>query len=517
MVRVGAITLGLTAVACFVALPAAAGVRRLALVVGQNQGDSSEAVLAYAEADARRMAALLREIGSFDDVWLSLGPDADVVQSSLAQAREWIARQRREGEEAVFLFYYSGHGDGETLHLGNTRLTSEALLSGLERTDADLRLAVIDACGAGDFTREKGLEVGPPVRIELLDELSARGQAVIASTSASESAQESETLKGSFFTSYLVTGLRGPADQDGDGRVTLSEAYAYAYHRTVRSTVMSAAGIQHPTFRMDLSGQRDVALTWPGRSQSFLSFRPRTPGTFLVLTGDEEAVVGEIPSASDSEPRLGLPAGTYVVKKRSPAELKVARVLLTAGDDALLDEHEMEVVPYAVLSQKGGPPPSWLTLTGGIESPVLSVQLIGGFEVGWAVDLHYVLLWPVVAVDFGGQEIDSLATSIVIIGPALAVGYELHFGRFSALAGGQLGVPIFLQQVQGRRSHISAGFELAGLLAGNVRLTERLGLTLRCTLGSRWLQLAPEPDDVAGGGFLPRLVGRVHLGLRVRL
>ena len=50
-------------------------------------------------------------------------------------------------------------------------------------------------------------------------------------------------------------------DQGGDGKVTLSEAYSYAYERTVASTASSAAGAQHPTFSFDLAGNGDLVLT----------------------------------------------------------------------------------------------------------------------------------------------------------------------------------------------------------------------------------------------------------------
>ena len=48
-----------------------------------------------------------------------------------------------------------------------------------------------------------------------------RGTAFIASTAVGEAAQESQALGGSFFTHHLETGLRGAADADGDGLVTL--------------------------------------------------------------------------------------------------------------------------------------------------------------------------------------------------------------------------------------------------------------------------------------------------------
>ncbi|MEZ4287262.1 MAG: hypothetical protein R3A47_03760 [Polyangiales bacterium] len=44
------------------------------------------------------------------------------------------------------------------------------------------------------------------------------------------------TLKGSFFTHYLVTAMLGAADMDRDGQVDLREAYQYAFENTIRAS-----------------------------------------------------------------------------------------------------------------------------------------------------------------------------------------------------------------------------------------------------------------------------------------
>src|SRR5438045_311950 len=70
-----------------------------------------------------------------------------------------------------------------------------------------------------------------------------------------------DAIGGSYFSHHLASGLLGGADKSGDGQVTLFEAYAYAYDRTVADTAESAAGAQHPTFSYDLAGNGDLVLT----------------------------------------------------------------------------------------------------------------------------------------------------------------------------------------------------------------------------------------------------------------
>ena len=52
--------------------------------------------------------------------------------------------------------------------------------------------------------------------------------------------EESDLLGGSYFSHHLASGLLGDADRSADGRVTLAEAYAYAYERTVADTASSS-------------------------------------------------------------------------------------------------------------------------------------------------------------------------------------------------------------------------------------------------------------------------------------
>ncbi|MCP4448771.1 MAG: hypothetical protein GY811_26070 [Myxococcales bacterium] len=87
------------------------------------------------------------------------------------------------------------------------------------------------------------------------------GYALIASSSATELAQESDRIASSFFTHYFVSGLRGGADSNRDGRVTPNEAYQYAFDETVTRTESTQAGAQHPAYNMHLAGTGDVVMT----------------------------------------------------------------------------------------------------------------------------------------------------------------------------------------------------------------------------------------------------------------
>ena len=90
-----------------------------------------------------------------------------------------------------------------------------------------MRILVIDSCRSGAVTRVKGGRPAPPILLGDTQELDGEGVIVLTASAAGEDAQESDQLGGSFFTHYLLSGLRGAADDNGDQVVTVAEAFSY--------------------------------------------------------------------------------------------------------------------------------------------------------------------------------------------------------------------------------------------------------------------------------------------------
>lgn len=486
-----------------------AATHRVAITIGANEGHGGETRLAWAELDAKRTAEALRELGDFESIEVLLSPEASAVEAALARARSRIEGWRSDGSSTLAILYYSGHAGPDGLHLGNGTFTQEALEAALSSLGADVRIAVVDACASGSLIRTKGVVAQPLGHVELRDELDVRGQALLASTGRDESAQESDALQGSFFTSALLAGLRGAADANDDGEVGLREAYAYAYERTVRSTVTSSAGTQHPMYAVRLSGTHDVPLTWVTRSRAKLSFRSRSDGPFLILREPEETVVAELSSAPGLTRRLGLREGAYVVKKRSSSGLLVGRVRLEPGVDAVLDEAEMQRLPYVALVRKGAGPPPSLTVTAGLARGLAAVPVVGGLEVGTLIDLDWLTLWPALG-GFVGREVFADVASIAVLSvkPSLRAGHLFRGGGVELFAGLSAGVPITFQWVQVDPTRVSVGVDVTAVGAGSVRLSEGLAILLQLDAGARWARFE------SGDGWRFLVGGQV--GLRVR-
>ena len=337
----------------------ARAVTRYALVVGNDTGDGDEPRLRYAEQDAARFAATLEGLGEFaaDDVVVLRGRDADAMRAALIALNDRI-RTAGAGD-AMLVVYYSGHADAEALHLGETTLPLTQLEQLVRGSPAAFRLLVVDACRSGALTRVKGGHLAPAFPIALGDTLAADGVVFWTASAASEAAQESDDIQGSFFSHFLVSGLAGPADSDGDGAVTTAEAYAYARAATLRASSRTLAGPQHPTFLDELAGRDAVVLTRPGvvgpqRAQ----LRVPDGRDVLVLVGSADGPVLAEVGIHDAVRRLNVRAGRYFIRERTEAHLLEGTVAVASGADRLIEDRELTPVDYVRVAAKGGVAPA---------------------------------------------------------------------------------------------------------------------------------------------------------------
>ncbi len=284
-----------------------------AIVVGSNEGGAGQQPLHFAEDDAQRMARVLREIGHFDpaDVRVLLHPTSAGVVGALDDVAGKVRAAAARGEQAEVVFYYSGHARSTAINLGSDELPLTTLRERLTALPATLTIVVLDACQSGAFARVKGAEPAADFTYNSVSRLQQKGLAVMASSSPQELSQESDELRGSYFTNHLVTALRGAGDADGDGKVSLGEAYQYAYRNTLASTARTQVGEQHVTLETDLAGQGDVAMTYPAGARAQLELPGPLEARVLVQHRPSGSVVAEVQKAAGAAIRLAFAAGTY--------------------------------------------------------------------------------------------------------------------------------------------------------------------------------------------------------------
>lgn len=339
------------------AAPAAAETVRVGLFVGQNIGYGPDEDLSYAEQEAREMAQVFMEMGDFERerVFLLQGPSAVEVREAIVRVEAQVREAEADGDDVLLLFYYSGHGSADGLHLAGELLPMGLLRRWLEGSQADVRIAFVDACESGSLARARGGTPVESVDIRVDDALTMNGLAVVTSTGPLSVAREADAFGGGVFSRALLNGLRGSADRDNDGRITLDEAYAYAFAETVVETGSNSAGRpQTPEYRFDLEGVGQVVLTRLPSRAAGLVLPEELEGTYTVVSVTDGQVVARIEKQPGQVERLALPTGRYLVRKVRQEDVLVAELDLAWGGDRWLGEAQMSAVPLGDPLARGG-------------------------------------------------------------------------------------------------------------------------------------------------------------------
>ncbi len=437
----------------FMSLLARAEVRRFGLVLGNNLGHDPARELRFAEQDARKFHSVLLELGGFEakDLRLMTGADTTQVWAALLE----IERSMSDAPGTkLFLLYYSGHAEGDVLELGKSTLLFDELSNFLKSSKADVRLAFVDSCQSGKLVATKGGYRGPAFAIRVTEEIKSKGYAIITSSADNELSQESREIRGSFFTHYLVSALRGAGEGNSDGKVTLQEAYNYAYSRTVARTSKTISGSQHPMYDFQLSGKGEIVLTRTGQANSVLSFHSLQDSRLVVLDDEETGVVAECEVPAAKRVLLALAPGSYRVFLFTGEEAKTANVALEQGKEHKLtisdfNEHELE----RAVNKGGLFKSSWIQqLHGGL---ILRRMPVGDTELSMGAGLSYRLESPggfaaVARLAWTSSPNREASGGFFDLGAYTGVGYVLPIGhmrgRIEALVGYE---HLFQDEVEG--------------------------------------------------------------------
>jgi hypothetical protein len=213
-------------------------------------------------------------------------------------------------------------------------LPASTVIGEMDLCGAGNRLLILDCCFSGGFAEEKG-------ELDLAAELGlpGRGIALLSGSRAREYSYEGRPigpeLPRSVFTEGLAVGLAtGAADVDGNGIVTVAEAYNYAYRH-----VSQNAPRQAPQYYLE-DGHGDIILaraqprTGP---QAYLPDLPDFPQPPRVVNGagptgayarmpdappGAEAPVGPVlaAQATGARPAVQFPSAPYPSVQQSPQQ-----------------------------------------------------------------------------------------------------------------------------------------------------------------------------------------------------
>lgn len=183
--------------------------------------------LRFADRDARQVAAFLRSKpgGSVPESNIRLLTNRQATQTAIGQA---LTLFRRAGANDRVILYFSGHGlpNGFVPYdagAGNPNriLTYRIIKTAFHDAKAATKLCIADACLSGGLTRQRTAKPDPKSGTD------ATSVAMMLASRSTQNAIEDGRLAGGAFTYFMLRGLGGLGDLNGDGIVTIRELHRY--------------------------------------------------------------------------------------------------------------------------------------------------------------------------------------------------------------------------------------------------------------------------------------------------
>lgn len=328
-------------------------IRRFSLVVGANDGGDDRVTLRYAVSDADLVGDVLRRFGgvSNDDHVRLSDPSPEALFAALEGLAVRIKAAKASGQHIQFVFYYSGHSDEQGLLLAGRRVDYKTLRKKVQAVPADVRIAVLDSCASGAFTRTKGGVKRAPFLINAGSEVT--GHAFLTSSSIDEAAQESDRIGGSFFTHYFATGLRGAADVDGDRLITLSEAYQFAFDETLARTEATHGGAQHAAYDIQLAGSGDLVMTDLRKTNARLVVAAEVGGRISVRNAQGQLAAELYKPPGAGAIGLALEPGRYQITIDDGRDLWRTEVEVSSGGQTTVTLEGLSRLTPEATTQRG--------------------------------------------------------------------------------------------------------------------------------------------------------------------
>ena len=275
--------------------------RRIGLFVGANEGNYKQPMLRFAQSDAEAVSKIFSELGgiSGNDNILLPQPSPAYLRYRLDEIKDELANAKRNGQRTELIFYYAGHSDGKNLNLGSQPYPTFALLERIQNIEADVRIVILDMCYAGDAAR--GEEESVPISFD--------GCTVLTSTKANEQSWENREINSTYFTSSLITGLRGAADINGDANVSLKELYDF-----VDKQVKIKIDNQNPQFNPKNTGSEETVLTNTRRARARFIINSDVTGRISIWDDSREICVSEVIKENQGTMELAFEFGNYQLR-----------------------------------------------------------------------------------------------------------------------------------------------------------------------------------------------------------
>ncbi len=244
-----------------------------ALAVGVSNYDMPNILtLKYPHSDAFRMYAFWKspEGGSLDDKHSQVLVNDQATKKGIIDSMRQMFSQASEHD--LVTFFYSGHGlKGAFLPTdydgSNVRLFHSEVNDLMASCPAQYKLVIADACNSGSYLASKSVnnDVFKSSQQDIQDAFfrelnrASPGTAFILSSQADEESLEVSTLHQSIFSYFVLRGMKGDANANGDEVVTVQELFDFVY-RQVTAYALSLGKIQTPVIKGNYDPNMPVAM-----------------------------------------------------------------------------------------------------------------------------------------------------------------------------------------------------------------------------------------------------------------
>jgi len=227
-----------------------------AVIIGISDYQNNDVPdLSYANRDATAFADFLKSPGggALDELHIRLLINEQATMAQFAAAMDWLLDKVKEGDKAII--YFSGHGDVERktitqpgfllcwdapsrVYMGGGAFGLAYLQEIVSTLSTERKAKVIlitDACHSG---RLAGSEIGGMQATAANLSKQFANEVKLMSCQANELSLEGPQWGGGrgVFSYYLIKGLKGFADQNKDGLITLYEIEKYLSDKVPPST-----------------------------------------------------------------------------------------------------------------------------------------------------------------------------------------------------------------------------------------------------------------------------------------
>ena len=193
----------------------------------------SDMDLNYSDDDARifynhLLSAFPNETANGE---VSLLLDHAATHSNIVDELERVFSKSSDND--YIMFYFSGHGGPGVFCPADypSNLYHSEVKDAFKSANAKFRLCIADACHSGGI----GESTGTPSYGDVQNLRDAR-LAVILSSTPDQVSMERASMKQGVFSYYLMQGLRGDGDLNGDSYVTAGELFIYTRDAVSRSS-----------------------------------------------------------------------------------------------------------------------------------------------------------------------------------------------------------------------------------------------------------------------------------------